>query len=127
MNHGLAFQRIHQCKNTDFVNEIICRGEAEQHTLKRPQIIEWLEQNSVRKGNCVESLTNEVAKLCDILARVQRQENEFSTPGGRKWQGTVPFLHVIMCLTEDHVKFLFLNQANVRPRHELDARNSENR
>jgi hypothetical protein len=81
---------------------------------KRPQIIEWLEQNPVRVGNCLEFLTNEIAKLCDILVRAQRQDNEFSTLGGRKWQGTVPFLCVFMCLTEDHVKFLFLNRSNVR-------------
>ncbi len=43
--------------------------------------------------------------------------------GGRNWQGSVPNLWVIMCLTQDNVKGLFLARANTRLRQELDARN----
>jgi hypothetical protein len=121
-------------RNTDFVHEITRRAKLynilpvpRASNWKRPQITEWLEQNPVREGNCIEFLTDEVAKLRDILVRAQQQENELTSPGGRKWRGTVPFLRVIMCLTDDHVKYLFLNRANVRTRHELDARNSEDR
>jgi hypothetical protein len=65
----------------------------------------------------------------DILVILQQQETDLSTAGvqGAKWQGTVPYLCVIMCLTDDQVKRLFLDRANVRTRYELDGRNSENR
>ncbi len=50
------------------------------------------------------------------------------TGGGRtKWQGTVLYLCIIVCLTDDHVKHRFLNRANVRKRHKFDGRNSDNR
>jgi hypothetical protein len=49
--------------------------------------------------------------------------------GGRRgnWRGYVPYLRLIMCLTQDNIKCLFLTRANVRSRQQLDARNSDNR
>ena len=46
---------------------------------------------------------------------------------GRNWRGPLPYLRVIMSLTQDNVKSLFLTRANVRTRQEIDARNSESR
>ncbi|KAI2491806.1 hypothetical protein MHU86_22745 [Fragilaria crotonensis] len=122
-------------KNTDFVKEIARRAKLynvlpvpRPSNWKRPQIIEWLEQNPIRGNNCIEFLVSEVAKLKDILVRIQQQQTDLSAgAGGAKWRGTVPYLRVIMCLTDDQVKRLFLNRANVRTRHELDGRHSENR
>jgi hypothetical protein len=123
-------------KNTDFVKEIERRANLynvlpvpRPGNWKRPQIIHWLEQNPVHEKSCIEFLVSEVAKLKDILVRLQQQETDLSTTGGggAKWRGTVPYLRVIMCLTDDQVKRLFLNRANVRTRYELDGRNSENR
>ena len=75
-----------------------------------------------------EFLTNEVFRLRDLLIRAQ-QEHENSDVlgggGGRNWQGNVPYLQVIMCLTQDNVKRLFLARAKARSRQELDARNSQ--
>jgi hypothetical protein len=123
-------------KNTDYVREIVRRADLYNvHPVprpanwKRPQIIEWLEQNPVRENDCIEFLISEVTKRCDILVRLHQQETDLSTGGGggTKWRGTVPYLRVIMCLTDDNVKHLFLNRANARTRLELDGRNSENR
>jgi hypothetical protein len=124
-------------KNTDFVKEIERRANLynvlpvpRPSNWKRPQIIHWLEQNPKREMSCIEFLGSDVAKLKDILVRLRQQETDFSTAGGggAKWQGAVPYLCVIiMCLTDDQVKRLFLKRANVRTRYELDGGNSENR
>ncbi|KAI2512413.1 hypothetical protein MHU86_2075 [Fragilaria crotonensis] len=66
--------------------------------------------------------------------RAQQQQQETcelvaantSNIGGR-WRGSVPYLRVMMCLTQDQVKALFLTSADVQTRQELDARHSERR
>jgi hypothetical protein len=93
---------------------------------KRPRIMTWLHDNPVREGDCQAFLSAEVEKLRNILHRLQEQAAE-SAPTTSKWRGNVPYLRVIMCLTDDHVKHLFINRANVRTRQEVDGRNSENR
>ena len=80
-------------------------------------------------------LGGEVLRLHNVLERrVQEQQALVSvgggngTSGGRgRWEGCVPYLCVIMCLTQDRVKCLFLTRANSRSRQQLDARNSNNR
>lgn len=96
---------------------------------KRHQIIEWLEQNPVHEKNCIVFQVNEVAKHKDILVRIQQQQTDLSTAGGgaAKWQSTVTYLCVIMCLTDDQVERLFLNRANARTRYKLDGHHSEYR
>ena len=86
----------------------------------------WLHDNPVREGDCQAFLSAEVEKLRNILHRLQEQAAE-SAPTTSKWRGNVPYLRIIMCLTDDHVKHLFINRANVRTRQEVDGRNSENR
>jgi hypothetical protein len=98
-------------KNTDFVKEIERRANLYNvHPVARLNI-HWLEQNPVRKMSCIEFLVSEVAKLKDILVRLRQQETDFSTAGGggKKWQDAVPYLRVIMCLTDDQVQRLYLN------------------
>jgi hypothetical protein len=123
-------------KNTDFVKEIGRRANLynvlpvpRPRNWKRPLIVHWLEENPMREKSCIEFLVSEVAKLKDILVKLQQQETDLSKAGGggAKWQGTVLYLGVIMCLIDDQIKRLFLNRANGRTRHELDGCNSENR
>ena len=48
--------------------------------------------------------------------------------GGRgHWQGCVPYICVIMCLTQESVQCLFLTSANSQLRLQLDACNCQNR
>lgn len=128
-------------KNTDFCNEVARRATLfNVFPLPRPSnwtrqlCIDWLQQNPVRNEADIEFLTKEVARVQDILVRAQQQEQEgellpstVSTGGGRSWRGVVPYLRVIMCLTQDHVKSLFLTRANVLTCQELDGRCNENR
>ena len=126
-------------KNSDYVKEITRRATLFNIApLPRPsnwtrvQTLEWLEQNPVREANDIEFLSNEVARLQDVLRRAQQQNDgengtASSRGGGRNWRGPVPYLRMIMCLTQDNVKCLFLARANTRSRQELDARNSERR
>jgi len=99
----------------------------------RGQTLEWLEQNPVRELPDIEFLTNEVTRLQEVLRRAAQQqrqhegENSGRSGGGRNWRGSVPYLRMIMCLTQDNVKCLFLTRADTRSRQELDARNSESR
>ena len=81
----------------------------------------------MREKSCIEFLVCKVAKLKDILVRLQQQDTDLFTAGGGgvKWQGTVPHLCVIMCHTDDQVKRLISNRENVRTRHELDGKNSK--
>jgi hypothetical protein len=128
-------------KNTDYVKEVARRAEhfnispaPRPSNWTRAQIMEWLEQNTIREEKDIEFLTNEVSRLCVVLERAQQQTRTTTElvstnagGSGRNWRGAVPYLRIIMSLTQDHVKRLFLTRANVRTRQELDARNSETR
>jgi hypothetical protein len=128
-------------KNIDYVNEIARRANLlniapapRPSNWTRVQILEWLERNPVSDSADIEFLTNEVARLQGVLIRTQQQQRELggNTPrsgggGGRNWRGSVPYLRMIMSLTQDNVKCLFLSRANTRSRQELDARNSVTR
>jgi hypothetical protein len=120
-------------KNSDFVHEITRR--AHLFNLVRPlpcpskwsrvQILEWLEQNPIQNVADIEFLTKEVFRLQVLLIRAQQQwqgieNNSITSAGGgrgggeRIWQGNFPYLRVIMCLTQDNVKSLFVAKANTR-------------
>ena len=127
-------------KNTDFVGDVTRRARLfNTAQIPRPsnwtrgQTLEWLEQNPVRELPDIEFLTNEVTRLQEVLRRAAQQqrqhegENSGRSGGGRNWRGSVPYLRMIMCLTQDNVKCLFLTRADTRSRQELDARNSESR
>ena len=128
-------------KNTEYILEITRRArlfnivpEPRPSNWTRVQILEWLEHNPIRNVADIEFLRKEVLRLQDLLLRAQQQQGHDSgtrTPGsggrgrGRNWRGIVPYLRVIICLTQDNVKTLFLARANTRSRQELDARNSD--
>ena len=89
--------------------------------------MEWLERYPVVGAADIEFLRNEVMRLTDVW---NRQVTEASSGGGGRgghWRGAVPYLRMIMCLTEDNVKSLFLRRADSLSRQELDARNSQYR
>jgi len=132
-------------KNTDYGKEIARRATLfkispapRPSNWTRQQTIEWLQQNPVRENADIDFLTKEVARVRDVLVRAQQQQetsdllaacssNLPSNIGGRSWRGNVPYLRVIMCLTQDRVKSLFLTRANIPTRQELDARRNESR
>jgi hypothetical protein len=127
-------------KNNDFVKEITRRSKAynilpmpRPSNWTRQQITDWLERNPIREAADIAFLTKEVRRVQDVLTRAQSAPAPPEAPtvatngSGRNWRGSIPYLRIIMCLTRDHVKSLFLDRANTRSRHEIDARNSENR
>jgi len=131
-------------RNVDYFHEITRRATfyniapaPRPNNWTRAQIMEWLEQNPVCDPPDITFLTNEVLRLEDVLSRrVQEQQGldgNARTIGGNNggrmgyWRGAVPYLCVIMCLTHNNVKCLFLTRANARTRQEIDGRNSDNR
>jgi hypothetical protein len=134
-------------KNNDFVSEIVRRAkELKLDPLPRPtnwnrvRTIEWLERYPITCGDDIRFLTGEVLRVRDTLLRKQQEElqereqhlgfldggNSATTRGGH-WRGCVPYLRIILCLTQDAVKRLFLARADARSQAELDARNSDSR
>ena len=129
-------------KNNDYVKEIARRSNdyniqpiPRPRNWTRQQIMEWLEQNPIREPTDIAFLNKEVHRVCEVLRRTQLAEEGnnplHEAPNGsvsrRSWRGPIPYLRIIMCLTYDNVKSLFLNRANARTRHEIDARNDDNR
>ena len=134
-------------KNNDCVKEVERRSK--QYNIQpiprpnnwtRQQIVEWLERNPICEPADIAFLTKEVRRVQDVLIRAQlasAHEGNNRIPGTgvatngsgstRNWRGPIPYLRVIMCLTFDHVKSLFLDRANAQTRHKIDARNSNNR
>jgi hypothetical protein len=132
-------------RSIEYVNEIVRRANLFSITpVPRPnnwtrvQTMEWLEQNPIRNVSDVDFLTNEVLRLQDLLVRRAQEQEEHNyrlvsgntsrsggSSGGRAhWRGCIPYLRIIMCLTQDNVKCLFLTRANSRSRQQLDACNS---
>ncbi len=135
-------------RNTDYVNEIVWRANLfnivplpRPSNWTRERTLEWLDKNPVRDDIDIEFLRSEVVRFCNVLERARNDQGVFvgvggnsngsvGSSGGRRagtWRGIVPNLRVIMCLTQDNVKSLFLTQADGMSRQQLDARNSENR
>ncbi len=135
-------------RNTDLVKEIRRRANLSRNmtSLPRPtnwarmQMMEWLDSNPVSEACDVNFLTSENLRLHEVYHRMQseRQQQESSVNatdatnvlrggGAGPWRGNVPYMRIIMCLTEDDVKSLFLARANTLLRAEFDARNSISR
>ena len=123
--------------NVDFAKEVAQRSKLLGiHPTPRPlnwpksQKIEWLEANPVQDTIDILFLRGEVLRLKAILERslaAEQQQQELLGLGGRgvcrggNWHGIVPYLCVIMCLTQDDIKLAFLSQADAQSRQELDA------
>jgi hypothetical protein len=130
-------------KNSDLVKEVRRRATASNmRSAPRPtnwtrnQMIEWLEEHPVSDSMDVQFLTFEVLRLQEISLRMQQEQQQYLTRmegvsgavlRGGNWRGCVPYLRVIMTLTRDDVKSLFLSRGNCLSRTQLDARNSDTR
>lgn len=96
-------------------------------------------RNPISEPADIAFLTKEVQQVREVLLSAQLAEEGNNPPHseaatnasvssrGRSWRGPIPYLRIIMCLTSDNEKSLFLNRANAQTRHEIDARNSKNR
>ena len=128
-------------RSNEYVNEQIVRCAnlfsitpvPRPNNWTRVQTMEWLEQNPIRNVSDVDFLTNEVLRLQDLLVRRAQEQEEHNyrlvsgntsrsggSSGGRAhwWCGCIPYLRIIMCLTQDNVKCLFLTRANSRSRQQ---------
>jgi hypothetical protein len=108
-------------QNNDYVNEIRRRADLfhinpvpRAKNWTRAQIMEWLERNPVRDAVDIEFLKGKVLRLEDVLRRSTQERSEahlhvklrgHGGSGGRgHWQGSVPYLCIIICLAQDNVK-----------------------
>jgi hypothetical protein len=92
--------------------------------------MDLLEQNPVRDKVDIQFLTNEVLRLGVVLVRRARERKRHQSllpgdgpaasfcgsVGKGHWRGSIPYLQIIMCLTQDSVKCLVLTRANSRAR-----------
>ena len=79
---------------------------------KGQRIEHYLERYPIVVTADIEFLKNEMMWLTDVW---NRQVTEASSGGGGRGgnrRGAVPYLRMIMCLTEDNVKSLFLTRAD---------------
>jgi hypothetical protein len=126
-------------KNVEYVLEVErrsllykCSPTPRPTNWKRNQTMKWLEQNPINNPADIAFLNTSVQHLRNELMYAQHFERGTATkdtaakPTGA-WRGTAPYLRVIMCLTEDPIKVLFLRRADAKTRQQLDARNSETR
>ena len=132
--------------NADFGKEIIRRSEflsiiPTPRPLNWPksQKLQWLLQAyPIQHATDILFLRREVLRLTEVLERTaaeqQQQEQQellglgsLGVSRGGQWRGSVPFLRLTLCLTQDDIKHAFLTRARARSRQELDARNLENR
>ncbi len=96
------------------------------------QMIEWLQENPVYASMDVQFLCFEILCLREIALQMQRERQQLVVVEGAGvggyWRGCIPYLRVIMTLTLDNVKLLFLlGRGNGLTRAQLDAHNSDTR
>jgi hypothetical protein len=129
--------------NVDFAKEVVRRARLlDIHPTPRllnwpkSQKIDWLEANPVKDNIDISFLRGEVSRLKEILKRSLADEQQqlelvglggIGVSRGGNWRGSVPYLRVVLCLTQDDIKHAFLRRADAQSRQELDARYSENR
>ncbi len=128
-------------KNSEYILEVTRRADLfnvvpipRPSNWTRIQILDWLNHNPIQDVVDIEFLTNEVLRLRDFLIRAQQQHgigsgtrdyySKWRTRRMKEMERTVPYLCVIMSLTQDDDKCLFLARAKTRSRQELDAHNS---
>jgi hypothetical protein len=98
-------------------------------------MMEWLEEHPATDSIDVQFLTFEVWRIQHSSSRMQQEQQQLHTMEGVSgaafrggyWCGCVPYLRVIMTLTRDDVKSLFLSRGKCLSRAQLDPRNSDTR
>jgi hypothetical protein len=130
--------------NVDFVKDIVrqvrllCIHPTKgQLNWPKAQKIEWLETNPVEDSIDISFLSGKVSRIKGILERLLAevwQQLELVGLGGigvsrgDNWRGSVPYyLRLILCLTQDDIKFVLKRRADAQSRQKLEAGNSENR
>ena len=87
--------------------------------------VQWLQVHPVVDQEEISFLKNEVRRVKEIVLNAQQERrDEEARQAGGQWRGPVPYLRLMLCLTEDAIKAAFLRRADARSRLELDARNS---
>ena len=100
--------------------------------------MQWLKSHPIKDKVGVDFLMTETLRLKQVLLRQAREQQVLPSDvagGGREeggsgsnWRGNVPYLRMIMCFTQDHIKqSAFLRRADAQSRTEIDARNGERR
>jgi hypothetical protein len=123
--------------NNEFVSEILRRVKDFNITpiprpnhWKRNQIMDWLTQNPITNLYDTDFLSSEVQRVKELLLEAEEEERQLaiaSNVGGRQWRGNIPYIRLIMCLTDDNIKRLYLTRADPKTRQQIDARNSDDR
>ena len=129
--------------NADLGKEILRRSEVlpiiptpRQLKWSKSLKFQWLQANPIRHATDISWLRSEVLRVKEVLERTaaeQQQQQQLLGLGGLgasrggQWRGSVPYLRLILCFTEDDIRHAFLTRARARSRQELDARSSENR
>jgi hypothetical protein len=123
--------------NNEFVVEILRRTRDYNITplprpkhWKRNQIMDWLTENAITNTYDIAFLECEVQRYSEVLLEAEEQERQLaiaSNVGGRQWRGNIPYIRLIMCLTDDNIKHLYLTRADPKTRQQIDARNSIDR
>ena len=121
----------------EFGEEIICQSRLMSNVAtdcahhkpanwSLPKCIEWLQENPASDQEDIRFLKCEVQRVKEIIinAQQERQDNEARQTGGQ-WRGHIPYMCLIMCLTDDDSKTVYLRRADARTRRKLDARNSD--
>ena len=122
---------------TEYAEEIIRRiklmsSAADQvHHQHKPanwslaKCMEWLQLHPIVDQQDILFLKNETCRVKTVIlnAEQERRDEEARHAGGQ-WRGLIPYMRLILCLTEDAIKIAFLRRADARTRLELDARNS---
>jgi hypothetical protein len=83
------------------------------------KITDWLMKNPITLDVDQQFLRQEINKFRTVIAAAEQSTSE------KNWRGAVPYLRIIMLLTEDDIKEEFIKHGMNKTRLELDARNSE--
>ena len=86
------------------------------------KITDWLVQNPIKSTVDTNFIAQEVSKFRSVIEAV---EQSTVVAMDKQWRGSVPYLRMIMSLTEDDIKQQYILHGTKKTRAELDARNSD--
>lgn len=112
----------------DYTEEILRRSNQQRKPANwgLNKCMEWLQEHPLVDQQDIEFLKNEVHRVRAVILNAQQEvRDEEARRAGGQWRGPIPYMRLILCLTEDAVKAAFLRRADARTRQELDARNSD--
>lgn len=101
---------------------VLCKAGPRPANWTVAKITEWLIANPVKASADTKFITEEINKFRDVI---EAAEQSTVSATEKHWRGQVPYLRLIMTLTEDDIKQKFILHGTKKTRTELDARNSE--